>query len=52
MGIPYYEIPIRTSETRLGKYALMGFLERLNEEMERQADNIKNEGSDVYESEL
>ena len=56
MGIPYYEIPIRTSKNRLGKYALMGFLERLEEEMEDIIEDEKlkaeGKGKETYRSEM
>jgi hypothetical protein len=52
LGIPYYEIPIRTSKKRLGKFALMGFLERLGEEMKTQIDEVSGKGKEVYESDL
>ena len=44
------------SEDRLGKYALMGFLERYVEEMEdeyeRQKAQVSGKGQDAYQSDL
>ena len=60
MGIPYWNIPIRTIKTkdgwRLSKYALMGFLERLNEEMDEMIDETKSQmdgkGRETYSSDM
>lgn len=56
MNIPYFEIPIRTSKNRLGKYALMGFLEKLDEEMEdeieRQKVKASGKGQKTYSSDM
>lgn len=50
LGIPYYEIPRRTRKTedgiRLGKFALIGFLERRKYEMDNK------EGGREFRSEV
>lgn len=56
MGIPYWEIPIRSNNKRFGKFALIGFLQRLDESVEDEIEKgrlkAEGKGSETYSSDL